>query len=562
MKDELLRILNIKLKYLIDNIDALNRMNANLERENEGLNYIRSVLSLFETPDGEYSIYNFSKLEHDNFEKIMVELNHEVQAKFETENCNYDGLIYLINGINNGISLKLTSDQISAIEYMIDAVVNRQMDYLAHIDGILLARSHLEISDLDELTGIKERYDNIIDKLETNEYVSETEEIVDAINYSRISNEKIVEILTYLLQYNSEIYLLKKENNPAQNNEVKEETVEVENNEIDLSKPFVIEEKTVDIPIYEEELETDFNELNIDKLDNQDSKAVEDSENIEETVEEETSLENTSVSEVSVNSDDTYEEQVELNDENELEETQDELMDFDLPEVDLEDEEALVDKDFEDLVGEDDYSYETYNPIETNSLTDEVEEVSAPIVEQDDLEAKLDDISLSEEVQEASREEAEKDSANIVSDEEIKNLFNEYKIKYDELDEESKSLLLKGNVEKYALILTLLRNKEVLEFVEKNLDLITKILLYSDEKVIENVLEIIEKKLSVDKEDMRVTMNIMVSALPSVFVKEPNGNYETFIANVNSLKEWGIDLINLFDFSREVFVVNHEKNVK
>ena len=33
MKDELLKILEIKLKYLTDNSEALNRMNANLERE-------------------------------------------------------------------------------------------------------------------------------------------------------------------------------------------------------------------------------------------------------------------------------------------------------------------------------------------------------------------------------------------------------------------------------------------------------------------------------------------------------------------------------------------------
>ena len=51
-----------------------------------------------------------------------------------------------------------------------------------------------------------------MEKINTNDYVEETDEIIEAINYARVPNETIIEILTYLLQYNSEIYLLNKEN--------------------------------------------------------------------------------------------------------------------------------------------------------------------------------------------------------------------------------------------------------------------------------------------------------------------------------------------------------------
>ena len=84
-------------------------------------------------------------------------------------------------------------------------------------------------------------------------------------------------------------------------------------------------------------------------------------------------------------------------------------------------------------------------------------------------------------------------------------------------------------------------------------------MVYSNREVLEKVFAVTERNLSVDSDDMKITLDILISALPSVFVKEPHGNYETFVKNVESLKEWGIDLINLFDFSREIFVMNHEQ---
>jgi len=499
MKEELLRILEIKLKYLADNVEALKRMNANLERENNGLEYIRYILGLFETGEGEHSVYNFSKLNRENFDKIMVELPHDVEVRFETENCNYEGLIYLIDGINSGISLKLTDEQSNAINYMIDAIVNRQMDYLARIDGILLAKSHLDINDLDELTSIKERYASIVEKINTNDYVEETDEIIEAINYARVPSETIVEILTYLLQYNSEIYLQKKET--ADSKEERVTLEKKEEDEFDLTKPFVVEEEernSFEIPIFDD-AEKEFNDLNLDKIAFVGT-------NDEPQDNDETLEENSFENELTL-----PEEEFDFSEANYNEE----FGDMELPEVDFDDDD-LVDNDFNDLAIDNE---------EYDSLTSEQSEIDEEKTSNDD----------------------------------ILNLFNEYKLSYETLDDNHKELLRNGNVEKYKELLDFLKEKDILNNFEKNADLLVQTLVYSDKDVVNKVLEVIENNLSVDKEDKEITTNIIISTLPSVFVKEPHGNYETFLLNIETFKEWKIDLINLFDFSREIYVMNHDK---
>jgi len=525
MKDELLKILEIKLKYLTDNIEALNRMNANLERENKGLEYIRYVLELFETGEGDYSVYNFSKLDRENFEKLIVELPQDVEAKFETENCNYEGLIYLIDGINSGISLKLTDEQSNAINYMVDAIVNRQMDYLARIDGILLAKSNLDINDLDELTSIKDRYTSIVEKINTNDYVEETDEIIEAINYARVPNETIIEILTYLLQYNSEIYLQKKETT-----EVKDElSLEEENKEeLDLSKPFVVDEEaidTVEIPIFEDS-EKEFDDLKIDNL------------NIGETSEESKDADENFA-------DASFENELELpNEEFDFDETNyvDEFEDMELPEVDLEDE-SFVNNDFQDLaMGE-----EGYSPL---GRLDQEEQSEEALTNQENV--------YPESQEELELEEQANDEEDT-SNNDVPNLFNDYKLSYENLEESYKELLQNGNVKEYNEILRLLKEKDILNTFEKNVNLLVQTLVYSNKDVVNKVLEVIENNLSIDKEDKEITTNIMISTLPSVFVKGPYGNHETFLLNLETFKAWGLDLINLFDFSREIYVMNHDK---
>ena len=564
MKEELLKILQIKLKYLNDNIDALNRMNNNLDFENENLNYVRSILNLFEEENGQYSVYNFSKLDRENFNKIMMDLPDEVLDKFGTSSCNYEGLIYLVNGINNGISLTLTKEQTDAVDFMYNSIINRQMDYLAHIDGILLAKSRLDISDIDELNRIRDKFNNIIEKLETEKYVDETEEIIDAINYSRVPNEKIIEILSYLLEYNSEIYHLKKEQNPKEEPKepIQSVLVNEDEEELDLSKPFVVPTEAISIPIEEEK---DFNELNIDRINEEEKETEEDAEvnndipvtdeakeeTTDESVEEQEELENYDLADVEID-------EAELQDD-----------DLEMP-TDESDEELPVDEDFQDLVDEDNY-YEEYHHDE---IVPPVVDINIPVVlpnievdeEEDNVSNETnEEVEVEQEIEKEQPEvsvQEEVTQAVTLTEEDIKEIFKKYKVKYEAFTEHEVELLLKGNFENYHTILTFLDDKNLLNTFEKNPALLTNVLVYSNQEIIENVFAAIKESLSVDDDDMKITTNIVIASLPSVFVKEPLGNHETFLNNIRLFKEWGIDLINLFDFSREMLVMNRDQMKK
>ena len=426
MRDELLKVLEIKLKYLNDNIEALNRMNNNLDVENEHLNYIREVLNLFEDEENKYNINNFYKLERDNFNKIMQELDDDVIAKFGTESCNYDGLIYLINGINNGISLTLTSEQVSAVEYMIDNIVNRQMYYLARIDGILLAKSRLDIEDIDELTSIRDRYNRIVEKLENDEYVDETDEVMEAINYSRVPNEQIIDILSYLLEYNSKIYHEKRENGPK--TEVKEEEPivpeEEKEEEIDLSKPFVLPTEPVDIPITLEE-PMEFNDVEFNEIENKMPEFEKTEESVDETDKEiEEKLEENNQDEAT-NVETTENNEVKENIENQPEESFETDEELELPT------EMEIDEDFKDLATEDDY--EEYSPFEIPVIPPVSLDTPIPFVEESTLDETEEELPVtSEPVQteenkevEVATEKVEEVKTQSISLNDIQTLFNE-----------------------------------------------------------------------------------------------------------------------------------------
>lgn len=565
MRDELLKVLEIKLKYLNDNIEALNRMNNNLDVENEHLNYIREVLSLFEDEENKYNINNFYKLDRDNFNKIMQELDDDVIAKFGTESCNYDGLIYLINGINNGISLTLTNEQVSAVEYMIDNIVNRQMYYLARIDGILLAKSRLDIEDIDELTSIRDRYNRIVEKLENDEYVDETDEVMEAINYSRVPNEQIIDILSYLLEYNSKIYHEKRENGSKEELKKEEPFVPEEEKEekIDLSKPFVLPTEPVDIPITLEE-PVEFNDVEFNEIENQMPEFEESEKTTDETsgeIEEklEDNFQNIEVTSEEQPVETTENDKVEENTENQPEESFETDEELELP-TDME-----IDEDFKDLATEDDY--EEYSPFEIPVIPPVSLDTPIPFVEESTLDETEEELPVaSEPVQtektndiEVPNEKVEEVKTQSISLNDIQTLFNENKVKYESFSEEEKELLFKGDFDNYREVFNLLNDKNLTNTFEKNPNLLTNVLVYSNREALEKVFAVTERKLSVDADDMKITLDILISALPSVFVKEPHGNCETFVKNVESLKEWGIDLINLFDFSREIFVMNHEQ---
>ena len=104
MKEELLKLLNVRLKFIIDNIEALEKMFKSLDVERENIKYYEDILNIFKDNEKEYNIFKFDTLDKDKFEKILSELPQEVKDNFTKPGCTYDGLLYLIRGINTGIS--------------------------------------------------------------------------------------------------------------------------------------------------------------------------------------------------------------------------------------------------------------------------------------------------------------------------------------------------------------------------------------------------------------------------------------------------------------------------
>lgn len=490
MKEELLKVLNVKLESVNNNINALNNINDMLDLEDNNLEYVDKILGIFEKEgEDQYEINNFVGLDKENFDKVMKLMPDTTSEKFDTNSCNYDGLVYLINGINNGISLTLTNEQEEAIKLMINGLNDKKIEYLAKIEGINLAKGDLEEQDLNTLNEKKNVYNNILDEFENDNYVSEIDEVMESINYSKVEEKDKVDMLSYLLKYNAEVYddLAAnggfRENIPfhspeVTNIEVEEEVPEEVEPEVELP---VEEETTPELPIEEPEIETP----------------------VEETSE----------------------------------------PTFDLPIDETADLSSLIATDVEVPVEE---------PVPVEENKEEVEpEVEFP-VEEESSNIDIPETVLSNLINETETNEA----VNTVDEEELKKTLEDYHIKYDDL--ENKEELLTGDIENYKDILNAFKDNDLLSDVTKNEIFLKDILLNSNKDIVNEVLDIVRRDFSIDEEDFFETARITIDSMPSIFVKEDEGNFNNFIANVDFFKELNFDLISLFDFSRELLLVDNE----
>ncbi len=604
MKEELIKALNVKIKYVEDNIYALNKITDNLAKENKKLDYINGILDIFKDDDDKYNIYHFAELSKEEFEEVLKnELPPYISDKFSTNSCNYDGLTYLINGINTGISLSLNDEQVSAIEDFISSLDDTRLNYMATIDGIEMAKDRLEISDIDELTRIKDQYEKIVRKLENNEYVTEVEEINSALIFSRYDNNKIVDILSYILTYNADIYVTGKEEVkeevpsftsvetdiiPEEKEEVPEELkeeVEVE----EKKEPEEIEEtkeEDVDWDFYnflneKVDVETILNDIDkkeYDVVKEQISSLDEEKEEVKEEATEEKKEEGIDINAIINNDEEEKDIPFSIPVANEEEDS-----DIDLPEAD-DDDLGLPEVEDELPEAEED---ELPEAEEEPEVEQEKEEVEAPFVvpfvdtpsmeiedhneyqeeatfdvptfEENEIEVETPqeiEVEAPKEVEQPQeeievKEEVPEENTNKLDYAEVKKLLDEYKLN---LDGEK---LTSGDLDNYREILDLLKDKEIINQFNKNEDLFINTLLHSDIKAINEVLGVVKHDLSIDNNDYRDTLAITIETMPTIFIKEPYGNYECFSENVKLMKKWNIDLINLFDFSRELLIVNH-----
>ena len=491
MREELLKVLNVRLDSVNNNINALNNINSMLELEDSNLDYVDKILDIFKKEgEDQYEINNFVGLDKENFDKVMELVPDTTSEKFNTNSCNYDGLVYLINGINNGISLTLTNEQEEAIKLMLNGLNDKKVEYLAKIDGISLAKKDLEESDLDVLENKRNVFNNIVDEFENNNYVSETDEVMESIKYSNVEDKDTVDMLSYLLKYNADVY-----DDLAANGGFREN--------VPFHSPEV---SNIDIP--EEVEETEAPEL----------PPVE-----EETVEEK---EEEPVTE-------------EMPQEEVKEEEQEEPT-FDLPVDETADLSSLVASNV--VVSE-----EEPIPVEQEDepFSEPVEETSNVDIPETVLENLVNEPELT----------PTEETVNTVDETELKKTWEDYHIKYDDL--ENKEELLKGDIENYKDILNAFKDNDLLSDVTKNEIFLKEILINSNKDIVNEVLDIVRRDFSIDEEDFFETARITIDSMPSIFVKEEDGNFNNFIDNVTFFKELNFDLISLFDFSRELLLVDN-----
>ena len=524
MKEELIRVLNNKLDNVKVNIDSLKELNGKIDDENEKLSYVNSVLDIFKK-DNSYNVLNFTELTKENFENVLDIIGGNIKDMFKTSSCNYEGLVYLINGINNGVSLSLTLEQENAINYFLQGVEGKCEEYEATIDGLLLVKDHFNIADIDVLNEKQATYEKVLDKLSKEDYVNEIDDVLDAINFSNISQDKIIDLLTYLLEYNSNVY----EENKGKTTIVTESKEEVEETkeEVNDDKKQEVEEKNEEINLENKE------ELSENESDEYEEFHFPEFENIENVNEEDTTVESNEV--VKENNIEQFKEEEEnifvppeVSNENEKVEPlpvvdplpmpevgEDFIPPVDIPNFPIE--EKNENSDFEGIVTDDDYE-----------------------------EINVDDKNTNDEQMTEMEDES-------TSSREVQRLFKEFNIlKIDNYND-----LLKGNIDNYRNILEFLKSNDLLGEFEKNEELLKEVLTCSNVDDLLDITNIIKNELSVDDEDYKMTLKIVANTIPSIFVRD-GGNYENFVRNVKMFKTMGINLISLFDFSKEVFVANHK----
>ena len=267
MKEELIRFLKNKLSDINSDINSLVEINGKINAENESLSYVSKILDLFKDND-ENNVLNFSKITKEDFDKILDIVGGKAKDLFGTDSCNYDGLVYLINGINNGISLELNDEQKNGINYLIDELNKKVDEYSSAIDGYELVKTRYEISDVSELENKRNNYNNTIDNIEKDSYVTDNDLLMEALHYCNMSEEKIIDMLGYILEYNANVY---KERGPV---DVKEELHEDEKEETTIIEPpkednsEVTEEKVIldyEEPVeQEEEIKEDNEEATVE----------------------------------------------------------------------------------------------------------------------------------------------------------------------------------------------------------------------------------------------------------------------------------------------------------
>ena len=537
MKEELIRVLNNKLDDINSDIASLNGINDKINEENEQLTFINRILELFNS-DGNADPMNFDKISYEDFEKALAMTGDDTKGLFDSDVCNYDGLVYLISGIKNGITINLTNEQVNSIEFFIQALTEKKEMIEATIDGYQEVVNKYDSSNVSELENKRDKYVSIKEDLDNNEYVKDTELIKEAIEYSGLESPKIIEILSFILKYNADLY---KDNKPITNI--------IENSSEEKEEP--VEETTLEENEEQEEPEEN-NEFHFEQINNDvfnlPSIDFEDSNNEEK---EEENTDNTITNTIPIEPI-TFGENLANPIENTVSNDYPTFKSFD----------EIINNSLNIPSNTDYIPLTDINQFEISKDETEENNDETPVVEPP-LEFNVDNNLETEEKEEENafnnidinndETEEEKVDEKAVSTRELHKIFGKYGIEENVILNE----LIDGDINEFQSTLDTLKDNSILDDFKKNKELLIETLLYSNAGVINRVLSIVKEDLSTDEEDYEITLKIVINTIPSIFIKE-GGNYDNFISNVEVFKRLELNLINLFDFSKEVFIADNE----
>lgn len=528
MQDKLLKILKIKMDAINRNIDNLNYLNGELDTNNKDLEYIEKMISSLNEDD----ILSFDNISKEDFEKILSMIDPSVSEIFKDKTCNYQGIMYIIQGIRQGISLELTTAQHDAILAFLAGMKNKSFSLQDTIDSLKNSKERLPETDLTVLTNDLETYQEIVSKIEKNVYLTEVDFLVEAFDYANILIEEKVELFEFLLKYNANVY-----NNLNQKKELEEKEEVLDDTDI---KDFPYEPVNINLDPFE-----------LPKLeeDEQSDLKLSDSNEIKEVKEENDAIDS---------------ENKNLN----------VFGTFQMPIIS---EEVLKNPNYSSTIPTPTQPKEEILEIKPTSLEPEQKEEEMVISKSNTVD--LEDIiqRIDNKLKEMEDAEKNKEAKELSFNTPIKDLdletpisnFEESVVKMEHATSDdyqelfikyglNKALELSDSVNYFELdsMLKTLEEFSLLDKLKEKENILKRILNKNTNHDLVKVLNLIKDNLSVGEDSYQNVLEIIIEAMP-ILLSDPEV-ITSFAKNIDFFKEHQINLINLFDNYRELLILDHD----
>ena len=521
MQDKILKILNIKMDAIKRNIDNLNYLNGELDNNNKDLEYIEKMISSLKEDD----ILSFDNISKEDFEKILSMIDPSVSETFKDKTCNYQGIMYIIQGIRQGISLELTTAQHDAILAFLVGMKDKSFVLQDTIENLQESKERLPETDLTVLTNDLETYQKITSKFEKNVYLTEVDFLIEAFDYANILIEEKVELFEFLLKYNANIY-----NNINQENdgEEKEEILDDINKTDFPYEPININLEPFEIPKFDDEW--------------QDSKKA--------LIEEEKTVSN---------EDTEKEDNKNFND----------FGTFQMPVIN---ENVLTNADYSTRFSNSLPSEENLNTV-SNNINQEVENENfkSNTVDLEEIIKRIDDKLKEIETSEKNTQKKENSFNVPISDLDFETPISDYKKPEVKLETQSNNyqelltkyglndtLELLDTINYFELdsMLKTLEEFDLLDKLKEKENILKRILNKNTNNDLVKVLNLIRENLVVSEENYQNVLEIIIETMP-ILLSDPLV-ISSFAKNIEFFKEHQINLINLFDNYRELLILDHD----